>query len=177
MTVARHDPRKGIDVLLHALAALRGAGVAVRGCLVGGGPLLGAHRDLAARLGLAGVATLAGTVPDTWPYLVAADLFVLPSRTEQSGSLAVLEALQSGTAVVASAVDGIPEDLTDGEDAVLVPPGDVAALAEALRRCLGDAGLRQRLARRGHQTFLARFSPEVVAAALGEVYGRLGCRP
>jgi glycosyltransferase involved in cell wall biosynthesis len=175
VTIARHDPRKGIDVLLHALAALRAAGAALRACLVGAGPLLAEHRDLAARLGLNDAVALVGAVPDTWRYLVAADLFVLPSRTEQSGSLALIEALQSGTAVVASAVDGIPEDLTDGEDALLVPPADVAALAGALRRCLDDAGLRQRLAARGQATFQARFSPAIVAAALGELYAGLGC--
>lgn len=175
VTIARHDPRKGLDVLLHALAALRQSGMALRACLVGGGPLLAEHRALAERLGLADAVALVGTVPDTWPYLAAADLFVLPSRTEQSGSLALIEALQSGTAVVASAVDGIREDLTDGEDALLVPPADVAALAGAMRRFLEDAGLRRRLARRGQETFLARFSPAAVAAALGEVYASLGC--
>jgi glycosyltransferase involved in cell wall biosynthesis len=177
LTIARHDARKGVDVLLHALAALRASGVALRACLVGGGPLLADHRDLAVRLGLTDAVALVGPVPDTRPYLVAADLFVLPSRTEQSGSLAALEALQSGTAVVASAVDGLCEDLTDGEDALLVPPADVPALAGALRRCLEDAGLRQRLARRGQETFLSRFSPAAVAAALGEVYASLGCGP
>jgi glycosyltransferase involved in cell wall biosynthesis len=177
VAVARHDPRKGQDVLLRALALLHAGGVPVRACLVGGGPLLDVHRRLAAELGLDGVVAILGAVPEVLPYLAAADLFVLPSRTEQSGSLALLEALLSGKAVIASAVDGIPEDVTDGEDALLVPPDDPAALAAALRRALGDPGLRARLARRAAQTFAARFAPAVVAAALRELYTGLGAPP
>ena len=70
VAVSRHDPRKGIDVLLHALARLRASGVEFRACLVGGGPLLAAHRGLAARLGLGASVTLEGYVPD--PYSVPA---------------------------------------------------------------------------------------------------------
>lgn len=174
VSVARHDPRKGLDVLLHALAALRGEGVELRTRLVGSGPLIEANRELAARLGLAGAVEICGAVPDVRPHLVAADVFVLPSRCEQSGSLAVIEALQHGKPVIASAVDGLVEDLTDGEDALLPPPGDAAALAGALRRCLADRGLRERLGRRGRATFEARFAPATVAAALAALYSELG---
>jgi glycosyltransferase involved in cell wall biosynthesis len=177
LTVARHETRKGIDVLLHALARLRSAGVPFRACLVGGGPLLAAHRRLAARLGLEGAVAIPGVVRETLPYLARADVFVLPSREEQSGSLALLEALRQGVAVVASGVDGVPEDVSDGDDALLVPPGDPRALAAALGRALGDAELRRRLGRRARQAFAARFSPEVVAAALRELYASLGVEP
>jgi glycosyltransferase involved in cell wall biosynthesis len=174
VAVSRHEPRKGVDVLLHALAALRQSGVALRACLVGGGILLAEHRALAAKLGLAGVVAVTGPVPHIWPYLAPADLFVLPSRTEQSGSLAVIEALLSGKAVVASGVDGLLEDLTDDGDALLVPPGDGVALAQALRGCLLDEPLRRRLAERGRETFAASFSPAAVAARLGDLYAGLG---
>jgi glycogen(starch) synthase len=116
-------------------------------------------------------------VESTTPYLACADLFALPSREEQSGSLAVIEALQDGLPVVASGVDGLLEDLTDGEDALLVPPGNAAALAAALERLLGDPGLRRRLGGCGRATFEARFSPEAVAGALRDLYGGLGIEP
>jgi glycosyltransferase involved in cell wall biosynthesis len=177
VSVARHETRKGIDVLLHALARLRAAGVPLRACLVGGGPLLAAHRRLAARLGLDGSVAILGAMPETLPYVAPADVFVLPSREEQSGSLALLEALQLGLAVVASGVDGIPEDVSDGDDALLVPPGDPEVLAAALGRALGDADLRRRLGRRARETFAARFAPAVVAAALRDLYISLGVEP
>jgi glycosyltransferase involved in cell wall biosynthesis len=177
VAVGRHEPRKGGNVLLAALARLRAAGVAFRACLVGGGRQLQKERALARQLGLGGQVELPGEVPDSYPYLERADLFVLPSRSEQSGSLALLEALQAGCAVVASRVDGIPEDVDDGASALLVEPGDAPALAGALARLLGDPELRRRLADGGRRRFEERFSASVFAAALGKAYADLGIVP
>ena len=71
---------------------------------------------------------------------------MLPSLAEASGSVSVIEALRAGTAVIASACDGLPEDLTDGHDARLVTPGDEAELAAAIGTLAQDPGLRARIA-------------------------------
>jgi glycosyltransferase involved in cell wall biosynthesis len=168
--VSRHDPKKGIDVLLAALARLRERSVPFRACLIGEGPLLERNRRLASRLPLGRSTTVAGFVADAWDVLRRADVYVLPSRSEQSGSLALLEALQAGVAPVASSCDGIPEDVTDEDNALLFRPGDPSALADALSRVLGDARLRRRLAARARATFEARFSPEAFSRDLGAVY-------
>ena len=89
----------------------------------------------------------------------------------------MLEALQIGTPVIASGVDGIPEDVVDGQSALLVPPGNPEALAGALRQVLGDLELRRRLARQGHAVFAARFSSEAFTAGLREAYAELGVTP
>jgi glycosyltransferase involved in cell wall biosynthesis len=177
VAVSRHEPNKGIPVLLSALARLRARGVPFRACLVGGGPLLEAHRRLAARLGLGTGVIIAGLVPDPHPYLRHADVYVLPSLHEQSGSLALIEALQVGLPVVASRCDGIPEDLADQETALLVSPGDDVELAAGLERLCGDPELRRALGRRARAAFELRFSPEALAAALSRVYGLLGVTP
>jgi glycosyltransferase involved in cell wall biosynthesis len=177
VAVSRHDPRKGWDVLLGALDRLRRQGVPFRACLAGGGPQLAADRALARRLGLGdGSVEILGEILDPFSYLERADIFVLPSRAEQSGSLSLLEALQAGCAVVASRVDGIPEDVADGASAsaLLVEPGDSEALAGALARLLGDAGLRRRLGAAARKVFEERFSAGAFAAALGQVYAELG---
>jgi len=101
-------------------------------------------------------------------------VFALPSLEEGSGSLSLLEALQAGVGVVASGVDGIPEDVTDGDSALLVSPGDAEGLAVALERVLTDPELRRRLARRARETFEARFSAGALADALKAVYAELG---
>jgi glycosyltransferase involved in cell wall biosynthesis len=174
VSLSRHSPNKGLDVLLHALGSLKSRGVEFRACLVGPGRLIDAHRRLATRLGLDGAVAIPGEVTDVVPYLRAADVFVLPSLGEGSGSVALLEALQMGAAVVASSCDGIPEDVTDGRNGLLVPPGDVDALRDALARVLGDAGLRAELAAQGRELFSERFSADRFAAALGDVYAELG---
>ena len=177
VSVSRHDPRKGLDVLLRALADLRARGVPFRACLPSSGPLLSAHRRLASRLGLDGVTVIPGWVPDPFPYLRAADVFVLPSLQEGSGALALLEAFQAGCAVVASDIDGVPEDVVHGENGLLVPPGDATALGRTLETVLVDAGLRARLAKEARATFETRFSADVFAAAIRDVYADLGVRP
>ncbi len=170
VSVSRQDPRKGVDVLLRALAALRREGSRFRACVLSAGPLLGPHRQLAAKLGLGATTALPGRVSDPFAFLCHADVFVLPSLQEGSGSLSLLEAMQAGCAVVASACDGLVEDLVDGDNALLVPRGDVAALSAALGRLLADGELRRRLASRARATYDERFSAGHFAAALGSVY-------
>ena len=173
VAASRQDPRKGVDVLLRALAQLRAEGIFVRACLLGGGPLLSAHRDLAARLGLGSSVVLPGFVPDSFSFTRRADIFAVPSLEEGSGSVALLEAMQAGVATVASNVDGIPEDVTHERDALLVEPASVVELAGAIRRLTADVALRKRLAAGARKTFEERFSPSALASALGEVYASL----
>jgi glycosyltransferase involved in cell wall biosynthesis len=173
VTVSRHDPRKGLDVLIHALAGLARAQVPFRVVMVGMGRLTDAHRRLVADLGLSDRVEIVGLVDDVFTYLNRADVFVLPSLEEGSGSVALLEALQAGAAVVASGCDGIPEDLADGTDALLVEPGNVQDLERALSSVLTDAQLRGRLAARARAVFEERFSGEHFSGALGGLYEEL----
>ena len=170
VSVSRHDSRKGVDVLIQALVILKDMGVPFRACLVGGGTLLEDHRRLAERLGISDVATVEGFVEDVWPYLRHAGVFVLPSLEEGSGSLSLIEALQAGSAVVASRCDGIPEDVEDGEGALLVPPGDREALAHALARLLRDPALRAALSHGARRAFERKFRADRFADALATVY-------
>jgi len=170
LSVSRHDPRKGLDVMLRALAELHERGVGFRACLVGPGSLIEAHRRMARDLGLGDTTAIVGHVPDPRAFMSHADIFVLPSLEEGSGSVSLLEALQSGLAIVASNVDGIPEDVTDGDGALLVPPGDSTALSDRLAKVLGDEALRQRLQRRAREVFEDRFSASALTEALRTVY-------
>jgi colanic acid/amylovoran biosynthesis glycosyltransferase len=174
VTISRHAPRKGLDVLLRALALLRERGVQFRAQLAGDGPIHGALRQLAHELGVADYVEWPGLVPDPLPYLRECEVFALPTIAEDSGSMSVLEALQAGAPIVCSGVDGLPEDLTHEHDALLVPPRDPRALADALARLLGDEQLRGRLSRNARATYEARFAPGPAAADLAGVYSSLG---
>jgi glycosyltransferase involved in cell wall biosynthesis len=164
-------PKKGIDVLLHALAALRDSGLEFRACVLGKGECLDLHIRLAQKLGLGARVMFPGYVPRVEDYLRSADIFVLPSLHEESGSLALIEALQCGAAVVASAVDGIPEDICHDDNGLLVEPGDAQTLAGALGALLGDESYRRRLAAGGKRLFEERFSSAAFSAALARTYG------
>ena len=95
-------------------------------------------------------------VPD---WLALADIVVLPSLYEGL-PLAAIEALAAGRPMVATAVDGTPEVIVDGQTGLLVPAGDVSALAGALTTALRDPSLRRRLAQAGREHVLQFFSEE-----------------
>jgi 2-deoxystreptamine N-acetyl-D-glucosaminyltransferase/2-deoxystreptamine glucosyltransferase len=142
--VGRLATQKGVRTLLEAVPLLRCR--QARLLLVGDGPLRAKLERQAARLGLAGRVCVTGFVPHAQvaAYLHHADLLVLPSVYEELGSVLV-EAMQAGLPVVASAVGGIPEVVADGVTGRLVPPGDPAPLAAAIDEVLGDPGLAHRL--------------------------------
>ena len=170
VSVSRHDPRKGVDVLIKAFAELLRRGIRFRACVLSHGPLLEAHRRLARKLGLDDVVAITGRVADPTVYLAAADIFVLPSLQEGSGSLSLIDALRGGLAVVASDVDGIPEDVSDRDSALLVPPGDVVALSSALGEVLENEELRSRLQERARAVFEEKFAPQLLTDRLSDIY-------
>lgn len=171
--LSRHDSRKGIDVLLRTLGILHRKGVPFRACITSAGPLLEHHRRLAAKLGILEQTTFPGWVADVRAYLQAAAIFVLPSRAEQSGSVAMLEAMQLERCVVASACDGIPEDAIHNHSALLAKPGNAMDLADQLETVLRDPALRARLAAAGRTVYEARFSAGAFTAELVTLYREL----
>jgi glycosyltransferase involved in cell wall biosynthesis len=134
--VSRLSPEKGVDVLLDAWARLGIPGA--RLVVVGGGAQMDALRARARALGVDSSVDLAGSRPHEMipDWLAAADLAVLPSRSEGHPN-AVVEALACGRPVVASAVGGVPEIITDARLGAVVAPGDADALARGLRDALG----------------------------------------
>jgi glycosyltransferase involved in cell wall biosynthesis len=154
LSVAAVIPGKGHDVLLDALTAVTGLhwDCVCVGSLDRDPAFVESLRRRARDDGLAGRVRFPGplTGADLAHSYGAADLVVLASRAETYG-MVVTEALARGVPVVATEVGGVPEALGHGDDGtrpgLLVPPGDPAALAAALRAWLGDAGLRRRLRR------------------------------
>jgi glycosyltransferase involved in cell wall biosynthesis/predicted N-acetyltransferase YhbS len=146
-TVANYREQKDYPNLLRAARVLADAGVAARVVAVGQGPLEGDVTALRDELGLGSTVLLTGYRADAARVMSAFDIFTLASRYEGL-PVAVMEALALGLPVVATRVGGVAEALTDGVDAVLVPPGDEHALAKAWARVMGDADLRHQLAER-----------------------------
>ena len=174
VAVSRHSPRKGLNYLIHALAELCARGHRFRACLVGGGDLLAEHTRMVERLGLEKIVAVTGRVPDSFAFMEQADIFVLPSIEEGSGSVSVIEALQAGKAIVASAVDGIPEDIIHDQSGLLVRPKSVRELSNAIEKLLMDPDLRRRLGQGARSRFDEKFSPATFSSSLAELYAELG---
>jgi glycosyltransferase involved in cell wall biosynthesis len=145
--VGKLVPRKGVDTLIEAFGLLgRRPGGAPLLVAAGIGEMRGALERRAADLGIADRVRFVGKVAhdDVGWWMSAGDLFVLPSLSEGLPTV-VCEAMNCGRPVVATAVDGTPEIVRDGETGILVPPGDAAALAAALARVLDDPALAGRM--------------------------------
>jgi glycosyltransferase involved in cell wall biosynthesis len=164
-------PYKGVDVLLRAFAELRDAELWIVGRPLGA-DLAELHRLAAAAPGP--VRMLTRYVPDAEvPAIMRrADVVVLPYRdADQSGVL--YTALAFGKAIVASAVGGFPEVLRDHGAGRLVPPGDPAALAAALRELLAQPAERDRLGAAALAAARGPYSWDSVAARTLDLYRRL----
>lgn len=168
LTTARLSDQKGLPVLLEAAAEVPDAVFA----LAGDGPERPRLEELAERLGVAGRVRFLGRREDVPELLAACDVFALPSLYEGT-SLAVLEAMAAGRAVVSSAIGGTEELIEDGCSGLLVPPGEAGALAGALRRLLGDPGLREWLAAHARERVERDFTRAGMAARVSAVYGEL----
>lgn len=154
--------QKRVDVLLDAFARVLERVPAARLALAGEGPLRRALEERARALGLGDRAAFLGQRDDVLALHRAARVVALPSEGEGLSNV-LLEALASGTAVVTTDVPGVREVVTPDADALLVPPRDAAALAQALARALEDPALRERLAAAGRARVAAAFDLERVA--------------
>lgn len=133
---------KALGIAFAALVQVEGVALAIAGDGPDRGPLERTVREL----GLNGRVTFLGAQPRerVLELFRAADASLLSSSWENFPH-SVVEALAVGTPVIATAVGGVPEVVRDGENGLLVPPGDPAALAVAIRRYFGDVELRERL--------------------------------
>lgn len=166
--VGRLVEKKGVDVLLQALAELPRASVVV----AGGGPLQPGLEDLARGLGVAERVDFLGGVPrkEVMRQFSRASVVVLPSQVgaggDQDGVPVVLaEAVAAGVPVVASRLGGLAEHLTDGETAWLAEPGSAPSLTSALRRVLDDPERAAAVVDAASEIVLPRLSIEHTADA------------
>lgn len=171
--LGRASRQKGVFELLAAVAALQAQFPQIMLVIAGDGDLAEVRRA-AERLNVNSKVLILGWIgaQERNEQLQLASIFALPSHDEGL-PMAMLEAMAASKAVVATTVGGIPEAVSDHDNALLVPPNDVAALITALRILLEDANLRSRLGRRARETIAARFSFNAVTIKLAAMYGEL----
>lgn len=180
LSVGRFSKEKGHLDLLNVFAELRRqrSAIPLKLVLVGEGPERPRIEAAARELRIWDDVIFTGQQKDVQAYYAAADLYLLTSLSEGSPNV-LLEAMSAGTPVVATAVGGVPEMVSDGVDALLAPRGDRAALAAAALRILDDTELRDKIVEAG-RSVLTRYAPRkylesmvsTFAEAIGEARRR-----
>ena len=167
--------KKGFEYLIDAMAALEGTHLA----LAGEGDLEGELRERAARAGVAGRVHFLGNLSqdEVGQWFGAGDVVAIPSVRDDSGNVdglpnTALEALASGTAVVATGAGGLGSVVLEDHTGSLVPERDAAALASTIGALLRDPARRARLGAGGRDAVAARFGWSAAAEKFAAAYDR-----
>ena len=171
-TIAVLRPEKALEVLIEAAGLLAPRFPSLRVLIAGSGPEEHRLRDLVRRLRLEETVCLLGFREDIADVLAALDVAVFTSDREGM-PLAMIEAMAAGRPIVATRIEGIPELVTDGEEALLVPPRHPKALAEAVARLLEDRDLRDRLGARAQERQRRELDIQTTVQAFQDLYDEL----
>ena len=169
ITVANLRPEKSHETLLAAASTLLRDYPALRFQIVGAGPRRADLEELARARGLSGRVEFLGHRDDVPSLLAAADVFVLPSRSEAFPNGAI-EAMASGLPVVACAVGGLLDLIDHGRTGLLVPPSDPEPLAAALRLLIDSPALGHAMGSAARAEVSARYSFERMIGAFEDLY-------
>jgi glycosyltransferase involved in cell wall biosynthesis len=170
--VGRMTGVKDTGAVIDIVRAAREQGVDAVLCMVGDGPDRGRLEQLAHDVGIARHCYFVGYQENVAGYYRLFDAFVLPSVTEGT-PVSAIEALASGTPVVANRVGGVPDVVRDGVDGFLVEPGDIQGAAERIAALAGDADLRVRMGDAGRARVLERYAVSRLVDDVDRLYRAL----
>ncbi len=170
-------PEKGLPTLVEAFAKVVSQASSdlrsgLRLAIVGSGPMLGTLQEMSVKLGVQDRCHFEPSTADVAAWLRAIDIFVLPSLSEALSN-SLMEAMSCGCAVVASAVGGNPELVSDGTTGLLFQAGNASELGDRLERLMVDEGLRARVGTSASDTVRRRFSLEASVQRMEEIYKEL----
>jgi glycosyltransferase involved in cell wall biosynthesis len=171
--IALLRPRKGLEVLLHALAILHQQRMPVQLCVIGGFETPHFQTQtlrLVAELGLSNIIRWRGFQQDIDAELAELDLLVFPSVLPEGMPMAVLEAMAAGVPTIGSRVKGIVDAIRSGHDGLLTEPGDARGLAHAVSSVISGEHNWQFLHGNAVASHTERFSDTAMAAGVAEVY-------
>jgi glycosyltransferase involved in cell wall biosynthesis len=174
LSIAAQNDKKGIDVLIRAMALFRNLDPDLKLIIVGDGPLRRQHELLAKELALDDRVEFLGWKgrAETINLLHGCEIFVLPSISEPFG-IVTIEAMACKKSVVASAVGGIREIIENGKSGLLVEPNDHFALANALVSLFKNPSLRTLLSTEGYSRVLNHFRCKFTGEKYELLFSRL----
>ena len=165
--VARFNEQKDQTTLLQAVAQLSQELFWLD--LVGSGPFLADCRALAQSLGISDRVAFLGDRRDVADLLARSQIFVLSTHYEGL-PISILEAMCTGLPVVATHVNGVPEEVVQGQTGLLVPHADVTALTEALQKLVQSPLLRQQMGQASRAKFLQEFTLAHMLSQVKAIY-------
>lgn len=169
-TISRLVKDKGLELLLEAVAKLKAKGFDFHIVWVGDGPIRPELEALAKQLGVADRLSITGMCTNVPAWVSCFDLFVLPTLWEGMGRV-FLEAQAAGVPVIGTKVGGVPDVVKDGVTGILVPPGDVDALVNAIELLLTKPELRRQMGYAACQFANSeQFQVEFMVRKIEEVY-------
>ncbi len=172
-SVALFRPRKGMEVLIQALASLRQSGRPVRLRAVGPFETVEYEKtikEMADRLGVGDMIDWVGFAQNVNAEFTKMDILVLPSLFGEGMPMVILEAMATGVPVVASDVEGIPEVLGHGKSGLVVPAGDVKQLADVIAELIDNKYDWRAMREDAYQLQTANFSDYSMAKGVARVY-------
>jgi len=174
-SVGRLAPYKGQEILIQAIDTAVRRGIDLEAFIVG--DVYGDRHEyrtklqsMASELGLVERVHFTGFQSDVRPFLRRCNIFVLSSVRAEGLGIVMLEAMAAGRAIIATDGGGAPEVVTDGENGVLIPPGNSDKMADAIVRLASNGNERKQLAARGKETVKSRFSETAMVDAALEIF-------
>lgn len=167
--IAQLIPRKGHRYLLAAIQRLQHDYPSLRVLLFGKGPLQEEIETEIKKRGLSSIVRLMGFRTDLANWLGGIDILAHPADMEGLG-VSLLQASAAAVPIVTSRAGGLPEAVADEVTGILIPPGDVSALAHALRRLLDDPALRQKMGKAGRLRIQKEFSVDAMVEGNLAIY-------
>lgn len=168
ITVSRIDKMKGLSYMMEAVALLKQRMLNFHYHMIGEGPELNDMKRICREKGLDDVVSFEGYQSNIPEWLACSDIFVLPSLYENH-SIAILEAMRAGKAIVATTVGGNVESIKDKEHGLLVPPHDAESLANGLECLIINNVLRESLASSARKRFEMEFTEDAMKRNLIKV--------
>lgn len=172
VSICRQDPRKGINFIIHAVKIASKTIPNINCMIVGSGSFLKLNRKLVEKLNITKNVNVVGFASDIDPILREADIAIVVPLAQGSSALTVGEAMAYGKAVIGSDCDGIPEDITNNINGIIVEKGSEKAIADAIIKLVKDKDLRTKLGNAALASSKERFGFDKMKNNIKEVLSK-----
>lgn len=173
ISICRQESRKGINYFLRALKILKKEGIPVKGVIVGSGNLLSKNIRLAEKLKINDIVEFKGFIPNISSELKSSDVFIQPSLQEGSGSISVFEAFISEIPVITTDCDGLPEDIENNVNGILVSKMNEYELANAIKKLYQNKDMAHKLVINAQKTIISKFSSNEMIKGIEKINKKL----